>query len=66
MATIHYTSNTNVLKPDIRTGLFMYRFISKNNVNQREYINAPNDVEAKKIMGDNYMFAARFRQEVRC
>ena len=28
MATIHYASNTNVLKPDIRTGLFKFCFFA--------------------------------------
>ncbi|HFD6683182.1 host cell division inhibitor Icd-like protein [Providencia alcalifaciens] len=28
MPTIHYASNTNVLKPDIRTGLFKFCFFA--------------------------------------
>ncbi|WP_336192918.1 host cell division inhibitor Icd-like protein [Providencia stuartii] len=28
MQTIHYASNTNVLKPDIRTGLFKFCFFA--------------------------------------
>ena len=28
MATMHYASNTNVLKPDIRTGLFKFCFFA--------------------------------------
>ncbi|MDX7324202.1 host cell division inhibitor Icd-like protein [Providencia rettgeri] len=28
MPTIHYASNTNVLKPDVRTGLFKFCFFA--------------------------------------
>ncbi|MEX5869801.1 host cell division inhibitor Icd-like protein [Providencia hangzhouensis] len=28
MPTLHYASNTNVLKPDIRTGLFKFCFFA--------------------------------------
>lgn len=66
MTILHSTSNNDCAEPDICTAKFMYRFADKNNKQHREYVEADDDVSAQLLVGERYVFTARFRQEVTC
>lgn len=66
MTILHSTANSYRAEPDIHTAKFMYRFADKNNEQHREYVEADDDVSAQLLVGERYVFTARFRQEVTC
>ncbi len=66
MPIIHYASNNDSLKPDIRTGLlastFLFRFIDRDTLEVKQ-ITATTMKQAKAFLGGDLIFAARFRHD---
>lgn len=62
MPTIHYASNTNVLKPDIRTGLFKFCFFAVKRSDpqakaERKEVYAPDLKSAKLQLVRDYVLS---------
>lgn len=69
MPTIHYASNADLSKVDIRTGLlmnaFLFRFIDRASLEVKQ-ITATTIEQAQAFLGGDLIFAARFRQDDHC
>lgn len=70
MPTIHYAPNSNASEVDIRTGvmlpMFLFRFWTKTEHPEKKEVIATNFKQAKELLVEDLIFAARLRQDDYC